>query len=63
MIAKAGTKGVTGRYGGAVVIQGRVNHRLHGESGDRPLAPGSYFGASEGQVQEFACVAGDDCLT
>lgn len=47
----SGEMGATAKTLRAVVIQGRLNYRH--ESGDKELAPGSYFGSVDGSSHQF----------
>ncbi|GJL51609.1 MAG: hypothetical protein NPIRA01_28360 [Nitrospirales bacterium] len=46
----------------AVVIQGRPQYRMPGETDVRTLAPGSYFGSTGKSVHQVSCEAGEECI-
>lgn len=46
----------------AVVIQGRTDRRLSGETSVKTLEPGSYFGSKGETVHQVSCEAGGECI-
>lgn len=46
----------------AVLIQGKISHRLSGASEVKKLAPGSYFGSKGNAGHAISCEAGDECI-
>ena len=46
----------------AVVIQGRPNHRVQGQTDIRSMEPGSYFSSKEEVAHQVSCETNEDCI-
>ena len=46
----------------AVVIQGRPEHRVQGETDVKTIEPGSYFSSKGKSVHQVSCEAGKECI-
>jgi hypothetical protein len=57
--AMMGSRGASFR---AVVIQGRLEHRVTGESDIQTMEPGSYFSSKGESVHQVSSEAGEECI-
>jgi len=46
----------------AVVIQGRSQYQVPGETEEKTLEPGSYFGSEAESVHQVSCEAEEECI-